>query len=259
MSPKAFQTLVYREAAKHYRDLPWRHTKDPYHIWTSELMLQQTQVSRVIPKYQEWLQKFPTIESLASADTATVLKTWKGLGYNSRAIRFKAGAAQVLEQYEGKVPKNHKELVGLPGVGTYTAGAIRAFSWNLFTPIIETNIRTVFIHHLVPKEIVSDRELLALVDQYSDHENSRDWYTALMDYGTYLKSQGIQTNARVQGYKKQSPFKGSVREARALILDAVTEGPIRDLPAHPRQQQALESLVKEGLVEVKEGYTHLVS
>lgn len=222
-------------------------------------MLQQTQVGRVIPKYYEWLKVFPTIESLAQAPTATILKTWKGLGYNSRAVRFKSAAIQVVKEYKGNVPKGYKELVALPGIGMYTAGAIRAFAWNLFTPVIETNIRTVYIHHLVPEGIVSDTELLALVDQYSDHDNPRAWYTALMDYGTHLKSQGVRTNSRVRGYKKQSAFKGSVREARALILELATKGPFHDLPPHVRQKEALESLVREGLVEVKEGYTHLVS
>lgn len=222
-------------------------------------MLQQTQVGRVVPKYKEWLESFPTIESLAHAHTATVLRAWKGLGYNSRAVRFKAGALRVLNEHGGMVPRSHKELVALPGIGPYTAGAIRAFSWNLFTPIIETNIRTVFIHHLVPKESVSDRELLVLVDHYSDKENPRAWYTALMDYGTYLKAQGVRTNSRVAGYKKQSVFKGSVREARALILDAVTRGAIRKLPAHVRQKEAFNSLLKEGLIEIKKGCIHLVS
>jgi len=221
-------------------------------------MLQQTQVPRVVSKYQEWLDVFPTLEALANAATAEVLQTWKGLGYNSRAVRFKAAAQSVVQHHNGKVPRGYQELISLPGVGSYTAGAIQAFAWNIFTPILETNIRTVCIHHLVLEDSITNLELLKLVERYSDQANPRAWYTALMDYGTYLKSQGVRTNSRVAGYRKQPAFKGSIREARALILDAVTHGPVIVLPKHTRQKEALESLIKEGLVEVRSGQTVLV-
>ncbi len=202
------------------RDLPWRKTRDPYLVLVSEVMLQQTQVDRVVPYYTRWVKTFPTVQALATAPLSAVLKEWQGLGYNRRG-KYLWEAAKILSKdgWGGK----------LPGVGPYTAAAVRAFAFNEPTVFIETNIRTVFFHHLYSSVLkntrIDDKELLPLVEEAlkTSRMEPRDFYAALMDYGSYLKKQGVKLNSKSKHYAKQSKFEGSARQKRAAKLRALLE------------------------------------
>ena len=217
----------YRSSSRH--ELPWRQpehdgTFDPYKILVSELMLQQTQVVRVVPKYREFLRQFPTIQVLAASDLGDVLRAWQGLGYNRRA-KYLWLAAQSIDS-AGQFPATHEALVKLPGVGTNTAGAIRAYAWNQQVVFIETNIRTVYIHHFTrDNEIVSDDFIRDCVEYTLDHEHPREFYWALMDYGAYLKTQ-VKTIHRSKHYVKQTTFHGSKRQIRGQILRELSMRPL---------------------------------
>ena len=212
----------YQTKGRH--DLPWRKTKDPYKIVVSELMLQQTQVTRVIPKYKEFLKHFPTVAKLASAPLGDVLKAWQGLGYNRRAKFLWHAAQSVQNEYKGKWPKTFLELKNLPGIGTYTAGAVMNFAYNEPVPLIETNVRTVYIHHFFKDmENVSDKELLPIIERTLDTTNPREWNWALMDYGSYLKSTIGNVSTKSKTYKKQSNFKESNRYVRGAIIRALAK------------------------------------
>jgi A/G-specific adenine glycosylase len=184
-------------------------------------MLQQTQVERVIPFYTKFLRKFSSAKRLSQAPLGEVLKAWQGLGYNRRA-KMLQGAAQELATRE---ITTIEELEGLPGVGPYTARAVAAFAWNKNTVFIETNIRTVVIHHFFPKKKkVSDTQIIKKLDEALPKGRAQEWYSALMDYGSYLKRSGISHNLRSKTYTKQSKFTGSLREARGAILRRLSEG-----------------------------------
>lgn len=215
----------YEEHARH--DLPWRKNQTPYRVLVSEIMLQQTQALRVIPFYQNWMKQFPTWNKLAQAKTSEVLAAWKGLGYNSRAIRLQKLALEIQTEYRGILPQSYKELIKLPGIGPYTAGAIRAFVWNLWTPIIETNIRRVYIHHFFKNiEKVNDSEIMKKIEEVGIPESPRIWYEALMDYGSMLpKITRYNANIKSKHYTKQSKFEGSRRQIRGKILEIVLENP----------------------------------
>ncbi|MBU6370573.1 MAG: A/G-specific adenine glycosylase [Patescibacteria group bacterium] len=201
------------------RHLPWRHTRDPYHILVSEIMLQQTQVERVIGKYWEFIEKFPNFKSLAQASTAQVLKAWSGLGYNRRALYLKRTAERVTAEFKEKLPRDLTVLVDLPGVGPNTAAAICAYAFNMPVAFIETNIRRIFIHHFFPKKRnVRDADILPLVRKTLDMKRPREWYSALMDYGAHLKGEVENPNRRSGQYAKQSKFEGSDRQLRGRIL-----------------------------------------
>jgi A/G-specific adenine glycosylase len=187
-------------------------------------MLQQTQVDRVLPKYQSFLKKFPSFKALASASLQSVLVEWKGLGYNRRALGLKRAAEAVMKEHNGKVPRDYTSLLKLPGIGPYTAHAVRAFAWNEPDTFIETNIRGVYIHHFFPKaKKVDDTKLLPFIEKTLDTKNPREWYYALMDYGTYLKKTIGNASRKSASYSKQSKFKGSHRELRALVLHMITQ------------------------------------
>ena len=161
---RAFVEFVAKKGRELYRDLPWRRTYDPYAIWISEVMLQQTQVSRVDGRWQRWLERFPTVDALAAAAPSDVLEEWQGLGYNRRALSVHR-AAQAISEAGGVFPQDPKELVKLPGIGPATAAGIRAFAFNLHGVYLETNVRTVFLHELYPQaEGVPDSELVPLVE-----------------------------------------------------------------------------------------------
>ncbi len=224
MTTKKFQQLVYAYYAKNKRVFPWRETRDPYAILVSEIMLQQTQTERVIIKYNEWLALFPTFKALARAPLGNILRTWQGLGYNRRALALKHLAEIVTKEHSGTLPENYEELLKLPGIGPYTAGAVMAFAFNKPLPIIETNIRTVFIHHFFPKDHgqIHDKEILSYVEKTLDQNNPRDWYWALMDYGVHLKKIHGNLNTKSRHYVKQSSFIGSNRQMRAALLRNIT-------------------------------------
>ncbi|MEK6794327.1 MAG: A/G-specific adenine glycosylase, partial [Spirochaetota bacterium] len=143
---RRFRTTVYRYFLAHKRDLPWRHTHDPYRILVSEIMLQQTQIPRVIEKYGQFIHRFGTIRSLAKAPLSTCLTAWQGLGYNRRAVFLHRLAKEVVRAHSGEIPRSVEALETLPGIGHYTARAVCAFAFNIPSVFIETNIRSVFIH-----------------------------------------------------------------------------------------------------------------
>lgn len=206
------------------RNLPWRRTKNPYYILVSEIMLQQTQTDRVIPKYKEFLRRFPTVNALAKASTADVLKAWQGLGYNRRALALKRAAEKIISDFQGVVPRTLEQLVQLPGVGPYTAAAVCAFAYNQPHNLLETNVRTVLLHHFFPRAVrVADAKLLPLVRATLDRQNPREWYWALMDYGTHLKKTAGNATRRSAAYSKQSPFRNSNRHLRGHILRLLAE------------------------------------
>lgn len=146
-----FVERVWAEGASRYRELPWRNIDDAYGVLVSEVMLQQTQVSRVLKHWERFMALFPTIDALAAADTAFVLEQWQGLGYNRRALALKRAAEQCSERYAGALPRTREELVELPGIGQATAAGVISFAYNEPSVYIETNVRTVFIHELFPR------------------------------------------------------------------------------------------------------------
>jgi A/G-specific adenine glycosylase len=245
----------YKAEGRH--TLPWRLTRDPYKILVSEIMLQQTQVERVIPFYAEFTKHFPTVQKLAKASTKDVLVEWQGLGYNRRGINLQRAAQMVVEKHRGVFPAVYSELVELPGVGPATAGDLLAFAYNKPAVVIETNIRTVFIHHFFPtKSKVSDKEILELIEKTLDKKNPREWYYALMDYGTHLKKTLGNNINKSKHYKKQSKFAGSNRELRSHILKLILEKPrtkasllkLLDKPAEAITKNLL-ALEREGLIK----------
>jgi A/G-specific adenine glycosylase len=222
----AFKKIIWKYYRAHRRDFPWRNTRDPYRILVSEIMLQQTQAPRVVSKYEEFIARFPTVQTLARASVSDVLAIWKGLGYNRRALALKRAAEIIMREHGGKVPRDIEKLIALPGVGKATAGDVLAFAWNIPVVVIETNIRSVFLHFFFPNvKNVHDRDILPLIEKTLDQKNPREWYAALMDYGAMLKRTHGNASRKSAHYAKQLPFKGSNREARARILFAITEKP----------------------------------
>lgn len=199
--------------------MPWRETQDPYRILVSEIMLQQTQVARVVEKYPRFIKAFPNFKALDKAQLAKVYGLWQGMGYNRRALALKKTAHIIVNDYNGALPQTNEELCALPGIGKATASSIMAFAFNLPAVFVETNIRTVFIHFFFKNgKKVADEEILPLVEMCLYKKNPRVWYWALMDYGTMLKKIGEDKNTRSKHYKKQSRFEGSRRQKRGKIL-----------------------------------------
>jgi A/G-specific adenine glycosylase len=220
---RAFRDLIYAYFIEYGRKLPWRETNNPYHILVSEIMLQQTQVERVIEKYEAFIKTFPDFHALAQASLQEILKVWQGLGYNRRAIALKRSAEIVVASFDGMLPSQPDELMKLPGIGRYTASAIATFAFDQPVVFIETNIRTVFIHFFFHNQSeINDSEILPLIEQTLDSSRPRTWYNALMDYGVMLKQQRQNPSRKSAHYHKQTPFKGSNRELRGMILRALT-------------------------------------
>jgi A/G-specific adenine glycosylase len=216
---RLFQDIIYEYYDAYKINFPWRQTQNPYHILVSEIMLQQTQVSRVTDKFISFIKKFPNFSSLSSASLEEVLKEWQGLGYNRRAIYLKKCAEIVIDKYEGKLPKDRKSLKELPGIGEATSASILAFAYNKPVNLIETNIRTLYIYFfLYNDENISDSDIIEYVEKTMDRNNPRKWYNALMDYGRMLKSNFGNLSRKSKKYTKQKPFKGSDRQVRGEIL-----------------------------------------
>lgn len=219
-------------------------------------MLQQTQVSRVLVKYKEFLKRFPTVVTLSNAPLSDVLRVWQGMGYNRRARYLRSGAQKIVHDYNGRVPKTEKELLEIPGIGHYTANAILTFAHNEPRVFIETNIRRVFIHHFFEsKDNVTDNEIIPLVEATLDTKNPRQWYYALMDYGAHLPKV-IRKNSNTQSkhYTKQSKFSGSLRQLRGKIIRELSSSPRtlhklkQTCDNDPRIIDTLEVLKKEELI-----------
>lgn len=176
----------------HGRDLPWRKTSDPYHILVSEIMLQQTQVDRVLPKYAEWLEKYPSFEVLASARIKDVTTTWRPLGYNIRPRRLHAIAREAVERYDGQLPSDEETLLSFKGIGAYTAGAIRSFAFGQRAAILDTNVARVLFRVFVgrgdPKAHAMRKHLWAISDVLVPRKRVFDFNQALMDLGATVCS-----------------------------------------------------------------------
>jgi A/G-specific adenine glycosylase len=237
------------------RSMPWRDTISPYYVFVSEVMLQQTQVSRVTPKFLSFVERFPGFPELAGASLADVLDEWSGLGYNRRARYLRDAAIRIRESW-GELPRDPDTLATLPGIGRNTAGSIAAFAYNQPVVFIETNIRRVYIHCFFPdRSEVEDREIVPLIRRDLDLDNPREWYWALMDYGAELKKSG-NANTRSRAYKRQSRFDGSDRQIRGCILRAIrSQGQILSSEVasladddEERATRVIDSLVRDGLL-----------
>lgn len=252
----------YKEYGRH--ELPWRQTYDPYAILVSEMMLQQTQVDRVIPKYKTFLKKYPTIQILARASLADVLTLWQGLGYNRRAKMLLSCAQVIVALHKGVFPKTEEALVALPGIGPYTAKAVLAFAFNTPVALIETNVRAVFLHHFFNGESeILDAQLVQYIVLTCNNLNPREWYYALMDYGSFIKKEFGNPNTKSKHYTKQSSFKGSDRQIRGAVIRLLTKKPCTRTILHAelssfediRIDAQVESLIREGMiVKIKSKY-----
>jgi A/G-specific adenine glycosylase len=222
---EAFRALVIDYYKHHRRNFVWRQKITPYKIVVSEIMLQQTQTNRVTQKFQLFLDLFPDFYALAYAPTPLLFTAWQGLGYNRRAKALQSIAVEVVQKHNGLLPACTSILQTFPGIGPATASSISAFAYNMPTVFIETNIRTVFLHHFFKDRVkqVHDKEILALVAATLDTQNSREWYYALMDYGAFLKKELKLNNLKSVHYTKQSKFEGSERQIRGQIITLLTQ------------------------------------
>jgi A/G-specific adenine glycosylase len=182
-----FQRRLLAWYGKHGRDLPWRRTRHPYRILVSEIMLQQTQVDRVIPKYREFLRRYPTLRRLAAADVSEVRQVWYPLGYNARPVRLHAIARETLARYGGRLPDDGDALRRLPGIGRYTAGALLSFAFGRDAALIDTNVRRVlgrvFLGPRRVKRMRGDNAWWALAEALVPAGRAYDFNQALMDFG----------------------------------------------------------------------------
>lgn len=262
-----FRSIIYSFYKKNKRDFPFRNTRDPYNIVVSEIMLQQTQTSRVVDKYTAFIQQYPDFQSLKDADLGSLLRLWKGLGYNRRAKSLRETARIVCTEYGGVLPGDPEILKTFPGIGPATAASIAAFAYNIPTVFAEVNIRRVFLHFFFPDtDDVPDKNILPLVERTLDRENPREWYYALMDYGAMLKKVYPDLAKKSRHYTKQPPFEGSNRQLRGKILEVAARAqrftleevaevfPCTEEPL----LQAAGRLVEEGFLR-KEGEIYTIS
>lgn len=264
----SFQHKIFSWWTTHKRDLPWRHTRDPYKIMVSEVMLQQTQVSRVLAGYREFIERFPTVSHLAQASPADVLRIWKGMGYNRRALYLQRAAKVIVEEYRGKFPVSESELVKLPGLGKYTVRAILVFAYKQEIPLVDTNIRQIIIHFFFIKKSQGpalmglkgralEKEVENIARQLIPSGKSWEWHQALMDYGSLA-----MTNIQIPmtNWKKQKPFKDSNRYYRGRIIDRLREGDMGENELLKELSKTytkpvtffriiITSLIKDGLIE----------
>ncbi|MBI3273703.1 MAG: A/G-specific adenine glycosylase [Candidatus Colwellbacteria bacterium] len=267
MNAQQFQKFILDWYRRNNRDyLPWRVTSarkvSPYEIFVSEIMLQQTQVARVLEKYSQFLKAFPTIHHLARAPLGNVLRVWQGMGYNRRARYLKEAAKKIVERYHGVIPSDSALLRALPGVGPYTAGAIACFAYNKPVVFLDTNIRKVLINKFRHGEncvaVYDDKELLQIAEKILYQKNPRRWHYALMDYGavTLAKKKGLLK--RVKSYHKQPRFAGSTRYWRSQIMkyllqyDHASKDELQAFVPSGEIKPLLSSLAKDGLVETSD-------
>jgi A/G-specific adenine glycosylase len=248
-----FRDLIFNWWKFNKRDLPWRHTYDPYKILVSEVMLQQTQVSRVLPKYEEFLYFFPDVYVLAAASPAKILTVWKGMGYNRRALYLKKAAQKIVEKYNGEFPDREKELVTLPGLGRYTARAILVFAFKRDIAAVDTNIRQIITHFFFNDVPQKDKIIQEVADKLVPVNKAWEWHQALMDYGALA-----MPKLEVKKIRKKAviPFKETNRYFRGKIMDILREGNVRESDVRRKFHTSkefltsiIDGLVKDGLVE----------
>ncbi len=253
---------LFRNIIKHYhahsrRPFPWRDHINPYHVVVSEIMLQQTQTYRVEPKFTAFVATFPDFATLAQAPTHEVIRMWKGLGYNRRALALQKIAQAVVSQHDGILPNQPAILETFPGIGKATARSITTFAFNKPTVFIETNIRSVFIYFFFKHTLdITDKALEPLIEKTVDHDNPREWYYALMDYGVMLKKTVGNLCRLSAHYSKQSKFEGSDRQVRGMILQVLLDQPgigrdglvLALAKEEERAIKILQDLIKEGFI-----------
>lgn len=262
----------YREYA---RDLPWRRTRDPYAIIVAEIMLQQTQVERVIPRWHAWLEQFPTLRSLAQASKADAIRGWQGLGYNLRALRLHAIAQEAVERFDGQLPADLGALQSLKGVGRYTAGAVACFAFEHNVAMVETNIRRV-LGRVFGVPLASATAAQALAERVLPAHEAYAWNQALMDIGAMLcrpreplclvcplvhDCVGRSAASAPSGVRRETlPFADSDRFVRGRIVDALRVGDrLRtEVVTDTRSARVLARLLADGLVvDGGDGYLRL--
>lgn len=257
-----FQEHIWDYYHDHRREMPWREDPNPYWVVVSEVMLQQTQVSRVLEKFPQFIDQFSSFAALAAASPADVIVAWQGLGYNRRALHLQ----KLAQSIKGELPSDPAELIKLPGIGPGTAGSIAAFAYDAPVVFIETNIRRVFIHHFFEdQEGIDDKQLLPLVEEVLDREHPREWYYALMDYGTHLAKTVPNPNRRSKHHVVQSKFEGSDRQIRGAILRALLAESLdvtqlieqTKCSDGARLAKVLAGLLKDGLIEQQKNYYQL--
>ncbi len=266
------------------RDLPWRATRDPWAVLVSELMLQQTQVARVVPRYQAFLQMFPTPASCAAAAPAEVVKLWDGLGYNRRAVHLHRAATEMVERHGGRVPETLDELLALPGIGPYTARAVLAFAYERHHGVLDTNAAR-YLARAVAGRRLKPREAQALADDLVPEGAAWAYNQAVLDLGATVCTKrrprceqcpiqrACQWNeagrpdpdpadGTAGSSGKQKPFAGSNRQGRGRLVKALRTGPIEiervaDVTGWPdqpeRAQMVADGLVSDGLAEYVDG------
>lgn len=275
-----FQNTIFSWWENNRRDLPWRHTHDPYKILVSELMLQQTQVPRVIPKYAEFIEAYPSVFSLSTASTADLLRAWKGMGYNRRALYLKKTAETIVTQYNGIFPAEEEKLQKLPGLGSYTTRAILVFAFKHDVSMIDTNIRQIIVHFFFKDVPQKESEIKLVADQLVPKGKSWEWHQALMDYGSIemvkIKKKSLKNNNVIARSHRRSnlvpqsklPFKQTNRFFRGRVIDRLREGDIQEDHLYLQfekeykkekqfMQQILEGLEKDGLVVREKGLVYL--
>jgi len=251
---RLFQEKVLSFYTQHGRDLPWRKTTDPYKILLSEMMLQQTQVSRVMEYYMQWIERWPTVESLAEAPWKDVLKAWMGLGYNRRAVHVHQAAQTIANTFAGDILQAMEHYEKVPGIGLYTSRAVRIFASNADIVTVDTNIRRIFIHEFSLPENISSKELWSLAEQCLPKDQSRTWHNALMDYGALLMT---SRKTGIRPLTMQSKFEGSDRQIRGMILRQLLQcsSSLEELKMitkinTSRLQKILEKMIQEGLISL---------
>ena len=263
---------------------PWRETRDPYAIWVSEVMLQQTQASRVAPAFRSFLRRFPTVRALAAAPRRDVVKGWSGLGYNRRAVRLSEAARAIVRDHGGRIPRDRTELLALPGVGPYTAAAVASMGFGEPVAVVDTNVRRVVarVHLGIDGHEASVRDVGALADAWLDRVDPATWNQAVMDLGREVCRPKPHCQvcplARVcrfrrsgavadRGPRRQGAFEGSSRQVRGAVVNALRSNPSLTSArlaaevgfAPDRVERAVETLVFDGLLEVRAGRIRLAS
>ena len=257
---KSFQKIIYSYYKNHKRRFPFRENITPYNVLVSEIMLQQTQTRRVSEKFLSFTKKFPDFLTLSQTPLEIILKEWKGLGYNRRAVALKKIAEIVVNEYAGKLPESLDILKSFPQIGHNTASSIITFAFNTPTVFIETNIRRVYIYFFFPeKNSINDTVILPIVEKTVDISKPREWYYALMDYGVMLKKVHPELNKRSSHYRKQGPFKGSSRQIRGLILKLLIKNGSMGFTEIKNNLKNLElDKIKSILIQLeKEGFVKL--
>lgn len=259
---QSFQQIIYHFYGLRRRSFSWREIISPYRVVVSEIMLQQTQTDRVATKFDLFIDRFPDFTTLAQAPFEEVLRLWKGLGYNRRALALQKIAKKVTEEFQGELPRSVEALTHFPGIGTATANAVLAYAFQHHSVFIETNIRTVFIYFFFKNQTgITDKQILSIVEKVLDRESPRDWYYALMDYGVMLKKREGNVSRLSAHYQKQSKFEGSNRQIRGMILQYLLDfknPSIEELLNHfqslgkeeKRVRKILQTLVNEGMLHI---------